>query len=98
MSEHIDINRRHLLNILLKDYEFIIQGISVRESNDIPNEVKLDTEFRVNVKDGEGLQKFLLAFSKSSETSDNTIKEIRQIKLARGQFCMCMVCESAFIV
>ena len=71
MSEHLDINRRHLLNILPKEYEYIIHGISVRESNDIPTEVKLDTEFRVNIKDGEGLEKFLLAFSKSSGTSYN---------------------------
>jgi hypothetical protein len=71
MSIQLDVNQRHLLNILPKNYKYVIQGLSVREFNDIPNEVKLDAEVRVNVKDGEGLENFLLDFGKSSGTSYN---------------------------
>ena len=71
MSIQFDVNQRHLLNILPKNYKYIIQGISVREFNDTPSEVKLDAEVRVNVKDGEGLENFLLDFGKSSGTSYN---------------------------
>ena len=71
MSIQFDVNQRHLLNILPKNYKYVIQGISVREFNDIPSEVKLDAEVRVNVKDGEGLENFLLDFGKSSGTSYN---------------------------
>ena len=71
MSIQFDVNQRYLLNILPKNYKYVIQGISVREFNDIPSEVKLDAEVRVNVKDGEGLENFLLDFGKSSGTSYN---------------------------
>ena len=91
MSEQLDIKRRHLLNILPKDHEYIIQGISVRESNDIPKEVKLDAEIRVNVKDGKGFCWFSV-----KALEHRIIKETRQIKLERGQFCM--VCGSTFIM
>ena len=71
MSIQLDVNRGHLLNILPKNYKYVIKGISVREFNDIPSEVKLDAEVRVNVKDGVGLEKFLLDFGKSPGTSYN---------------------------
>ena len=47
MSIQFDVNQRHLLNILPKNYKYVIQGISVREFNDIPSEVKLDAEVRL---------------------------------------------------
>ena len=49
MSEQIERNKSLLLNILPENYEYYIEGVSVRESTDIPTEVKLDAEFRVNV-------------------------------------------------
>ena len=62
---------KQLLNILPENYEYIINGVSVREYSDISNEVKLEAEFRVNVENAEGLERFLLDFSKSSGTSYN---------------------------
>ena len=94
MSIQLDVNRGHLLNILPKNYKYVIKGISVREFNDIPSEVKLDAEVRVNVKDGVGLEKFLLDFGKSSGTSYN--KKIRQTNRTLGQFSM--VSANVFIM
>ena len=73
MSEHLEV---YLLNILPKEYKYIIEGISVRELSDIPSEVKLEAEFRVNVADGEEFEKFLLDFCKSSGTSYNKTNRI----------------------
>ena len=42
MSEQIERNKSLLLNILPENYEYYIEGVSVRESTDIPTEVKLD--------------------------------------------------------
>ena len=71
MSEQIERNKSLLLNILPENYEYYIEGVSVRESTDIPTEVKLDAEFRVNVKDEESFERFLSDFSQSSGTSYN---------------------------
>ena len=67
---------KQLLNILPENYEYIINGVSVREYSDISNEVKLEAEFRVNVENAEGLERFLLDFSKSSGTSYNKKKQV----------------------
>ena len=57
--------------ILPKNYEYYIQGVSVKESGNVPSEVKLEAHFRVNVSDEESFQVFLSDFSECSGTSYN---------------------------
>ena len=71
MSEQIERNKSLLLNILPENYVYYIEEVSISESTDIPTEVKLDAEFRVNVKDEESFERFLSDFSQSSGTSYN---------------------------
>ena len=60
-----------LLRILPKTYKYHIHGISVREVEEHPTEVKLEAHFRVNIKDEVNFNKFMSEFSKSSGTSYN---------------------------
>ena len=52
MSEAFEINKSILLKIIPKNYDYLIDGVS------ISNEVKLDAEFRVNLRNEENLDSF----------------------------------------
>ena len=79
MSLEVNQNKEVLLKILLKDYEYHILGIGIRESAELTNEVKLEAHFRVNIHDEDSFEKFLLDFSKCSGTSKNKKNQVDRI-------------------
>ena len=71
MSSYIQKKEEQLKLILPENYEYHIHGVSVKESGNVPSEVKLEAHFRVNVLDEESFQVFLSDFSERSGTSYN---------------------------
>ena len=51
MSSYIQKKEEQLKLILPENYEYHIHGVSVKESGNVPSEVKLEAHFRVNVLD-----------------------------------------------
>ena len=58
----MEMREDQLRVILPKNYEYYIQGVSVKECGNVPSEVKLEAHFRVNVSDTESFQVFLSDF------------------------------------
>ena len=71
MAEAFQFNKTLLLKILPESYEYNIEEVSIREASEISNEIKLDAEFRVNVRNEKTFESFLSHFCESSGTSYN---------------------------
>ena len=49
MSSYIQKKEEQLKLILPENYEYHIHGVSVKESGNVPSEVKLEAHFRVTI-------------------------------------------------